>query len=431
MKYKPVSPALFVKNRKKLAEKLLPKSLVLVGSNDLMPRNGDQFHPFRQNSDMFYLSGIDQEKSILIMCPDHPIAKFKEILFVIKTSKEIEIWEGHKLSKEKAKEISGISSVYWIDEMEIILKELILHAENIYLNLNEYPKFFTEVKSYQERLAKRIRDEYPLHSIKRLAPIITKLRLIKESEETDLIQHACDITEKTFYRILQFLKPGLNEYEIEAEMTHEFMMNRANGHAYQPIVASGANACVLHYVENNKQCESGDLLLLDFGAEYANYASDCSRTIPINGKFSPRQKEIYEAVLRVFKQAIPLMVVGKTINRFHKEVCKIMDEELINLGLYSKEDRDKQDASNPLYTNYYMHGTSHFIGLDVHDVGGKIQNFEPGMILSCEPGIYIKDEGIGIRLENDILITKDQPKDLMASIPIEIEEIEYLMRTKS
>ncbi|MCK4663736.1 MAG: aminopeptidase P N-terminal domain-containing protein [Bacteroidales bacterium] len=428
MKYIPVNKKLFEKNRKKLINKIIHNSLVVLNSNDEMPRNGDQFYTFRQNSDMFYLSGIDQEKTILTICPEHPNKDYKEILFILKTNPTIEIWQGHKYSKEEASETSGVKTVKWLDEFDTIFPELVYNSDNIYLNSNENPKFCTEIILSDLRFANKIKEKYPAHNFKRLAPVLTELRIIKEKEEIKIIKHACDITEKAFYRILKFVKQGISEHEIEAEITHEFMINRANGHAYLPIVASGKSACVLHYVENNKICKNGDLLLMDFGAEYANYASDCSRTIPVNGKFTKRQRDCYEAVLRVFKQAKKMMIPGTTIQKINENVNKLMEKEMINLGLFTKEDVKNQDKDSPMYFKYYMHGTSHFIGLDVHDVGSKTTVLKKGMVLSCEPGIYIIDENIGIRIENDIVVA-DEPIDLMQNIPIEADEIEKLMKT--
>ena len=430
MRYPAIVNKLFIKNRKKLIERIEEKSLVILNSNDEMPRNGDQNFQFRQNSDLFYLCGIDQEKTVLTICPNHPNEKYREILFILKTNKEIEIWDGHKYSKKEASEISGIKAVIWLDEFERVFKDLMIQSEIVYLNRNENSRFTSEVPYKDIRFAEEVKSKYPLHRYERLAPIMTKLRIKKEPEEIELIQQACDITKNAFYRILKYVKPGVMEYEIEAEITHEFIKNRASGHSFSPIVASGKNACVLHYIENDKMCNKGDLLLLDFGVEYANYPGDCSRTIPINGKYSKRQRELYDATLRVFKQAKAMLKPGITINQFHKKVCEIWEEEHVKLGLYTKEDIKNQDSENPMFSKYFMHGTSHFIGLDVHDVGSKDQVLEPGMVVSCEPAIYIAEEGIGIRIENDILITKDEPYDFMAEVPIEAEEIEEIMNKR-
>jgi len=395
-----------------------------------MPRNGDQNFPFRQNSDFFYLTGIDQEKSILLLCPECPNPKLREVLFLVETSELIAIWYGHKYTKDEGSTTSGIKTILWLDSFETVLKEVMSTTHNVYLNTNENIRYSSEVITRDVRFAKDIKKKFPAHNYHRAAPIVTNLRTSKSSIEVELIQKACDITEKGFRRVLQFVKPGVMEYEVEAEITHEFLCNRANGHSYSPIIASGKSACVLHYVENNKECKDGDLMLLDFGAEYANYAGDLSRTIPVNGKFTPRQKDVYNACLRVMKAAIKMLVVGNTIDKYHAEVCKVMEKELIGLGLFTAEDVKNQDPAKPLFFKYYMHGTSHFMGLDVHDVGSKQEELRDGMLFSCEPGIYIMEEGIGIRIENDILVTENGPVDLMKNIPIEVDEIEALMAKK-
>jgi len=391
-----------------------------------MPRNGDQYFPFRQNSDLFYLTGIDQEKTILTLCPNHPDKSLREILFIIESNEKIATWEGHKYTIEEAQKASGIETVKFISSFDSVFRELTLKADNIYINLLENPKFKPEVKSADERFITTLENEFPAHDFLRLAPLLKKLRLIKEPEEIKLMQNACDITEKAFHRIMHFVKPGVTEYQVEAELTHEFLWNRANGHAYPPIVASGENACVLHYTENSSKCKDGDLLLMDFGAEYANYAADCSRTIPVNGKFTPRQKECYEAVLRVMNKAIGWLTPGTTINRVNERVENLLQEEHIRLGLYSKKDVENQDQNNPLVKKYYPHGTCHFIGLDVHDVGERNVTLEEGMILTCEPGIYIPEENIGIRIEDDIIVAH-KPVNLMGNIPKEVDEIEKIM----
>ena len=426
MKYPQLKSTLFEKNRKKLSKYLQSNSLAILYSNDQMPRNGDQFFEFRQNSDLFYLTGIDQEKTILTLCPNHPNKELREILFIIESNEKIAVWEGHKYTKEEARKTSGIGTIKYISEFEYTFRELAIKAESIYLNLNENPKFKPEVESADQRFVEILKKEFPAHEIERLAPVMKKLRLIKEPEEIELMKEACNITEKAFERILKFVKPGVTEYQVEAELTHEFLWNKATGHAYPPIIASGKSACVLHYIENNKECKDGDLLLMDFGAEYANYAADCSRTIPVNGKFTERQKECYEAVLRVMKKAINWLTPGTTINKINERVENLLQEEHIKLGLYTQEDVNNQDPNMPLVKKYYPHGTCHFIGLDVHDVGDRTSILEEGMVLTCEPGIYIPEENIGIRIENDVLVGL-KPIDLMANIPKEVEEIEKLM----
>jgi Xaa-Pro aminopeptidase len=421
---------LFELNRIKLAKLLKKKSLTVVHSNDEMPRNGDQFFPFRQSSDLFYLTGIAQEKTALVICPDHPLAKYREILFLEKPEPLMETWYGKRLTKPEAIEISGILNVMWLSDFDKMVDELVYYSECVYLNQNENPRFYSEVENREIRFTNKIRQRFPLHHLERLNPLLTSLRLLKEPEEVNIIRHACEITGKAFDRIMKFVKPGVYEYEVEAEISHEFRRHAAQGHAYYPIVASGENACILHYVKNNNLCKDGDLLLLDFGAEFFNYAADCSRTIPVNGRFTQRQKELYNATLNVFRKAKEIMVKGSSITLINKQVGKLWEEEHIKLGLYTLDDVKKQDPENPLYTKYFMHGISHYMGLDVHDVGNRYQILEPGMILTCEPGIYIKEEGIGIRIENDILVTDEEPIDLMQHIPIEAEEIEDIMNGK-
>jgi Xaa-Pro aminopeptidase len=393
-----------------------------------MPRNGDQNFPFRQNSDLFYLTGINQEQTMLTIFPDCPIDKYREILFLRETSEEIAIWEGHKLTKEEAKTISGVNTILWLNDFETVLKELMAHASNVYLNSNENIRFHTEVPYKDLRFAKTLMAKYPMHRYRRAAKIMLRIRTIKSDIEIEIIRKAIDITAKTFDRLLKFVKPGVMEYEIEAEMQHEFIRRQASGNAFAPIVGSGKNACSLHYSENKDQCKDGDLVLIDFGAEYANYPADLTRTIPVNGKFTKRQKDCYNAVLRVMQKAKTMLVVGTTIDKYHEEVCKLMEKEMIELGLFTAEDVKKQDPDKPLYKKYYPHGTSHFMGLDVHDLGFKQEPIKAGMLFSCEPGLYIPEEGIGIRLENDILVTEEGQIDLTEHIPVEVEDIEKLMK---
>lgn len=404
-----------------------PKSLAIFLSNDVLPTNADGSMPFRQNNDLFYLSGIDQEETILLLFPDAPDNNHKEILFVRETNEHIAVWEGEKLNKDEAKKISGIQNVLWADQFESMLRVIALEADNIYLNTNEHARSDNTITTRQERFIPICREKFPLHHYERSAPLMHQLRSIKSPFEIELIKNACNITEKAFRRVLKFIKPGVKEYEIEAEILHEFVRNQSRGPAYQSIVASGKSACILHYIENSRECRDGDLLLMDFGAEYANYAADLTRTVPVNGKFNPRQKAVYNAVLKVMKEAKNMLRPGITLAQYNQEVGKIMESELIGLGLLKKEDIQKQDKNAPLYKKYFMHGTSHFLGLDVHDVGNRFEPIKKGMVFTCEPGIYIREEGIGIRIENDILVTDTEPVDLMAGIPIEIEEIEHLM----
>lgn len=427
MKYLPINPELFINNRENFRKQMKPSSVAILNSNDEMPRNGDQDFLFRQSSDFFYMTGIDQEKSILLLAPNCPNPKFREVLFLVETSDLIAIWYGHKYTKEEATAASGIKTILWLDSFDATLKEVMSTSDNVYLNANENIRFSNIVPYRDLRFAKDLKKKFPGHVALRAAPIITNLRTTKSKIEIDLMQTACDITEKGFRRVLSFVKPGVMEYEIEAEIVSEFIRNRANGHSYNPIIASGKSACVLHYVENNKECKDGDLILLDFGAEYANYAGDLSRTIPANGKFTPRQKDVYNACLRVLRAATKMLVIGNTVDAYHTEVCKVMEKELIGLGLFTEEDVKNQDPAKPRFFQYYMHGTSHFMGLDVHDVGSKQEPMRAGMVFSCEPGIYIPEEGFGIRIENDIVVTENGPFDLMRNIPIEVEEIEALM----
>lgn len=427
MKYPSIGKELFVSNRKNFASRLKPGSVAFFNSNDEMPRNGDGNFPFRQNSDLFYLSGIDQEKCLLIISPDCPLPQYREVLFLRQTNEKIAIWEGHKYTKDEARETSGIESVFWIDDLETVLPVIMHHSSVIYLNLNENDRFASDVPYKEKRFAEDLISKYPLHSRERSGPVLAELRAVKSEMEINLMKTAAEITEKAFLRVLGFMKPGVMEYEVEAEITHEFIRNRATGHAYTPIIASGGNACVLHYIDNNQKCMDGDVVLMDFGAEYANYAADLTRSIPVNGRFTARQKQVYNAVLRVMRSAVKMLVPGNTIEKYHTEVGKLMEEELIGLGLLDKNEVAKQNPAYPLYKKYFMHGTSHFLGLDVHDIGNKYEPMKAGMVFTCEPGIYIPEENLGIRIENDILITDKGQVDLMASIPIEADEIEQLM----
>ncbi len=427
MKYKPINNSLFVENRKKFTKKLQPRSIAVFNSNDIMPTSADGVLPFVQNTDLFYLSGIDQEESILVLCPNATEKRHREILFIKETNDEIVTWEGHKYTREQASEISGIKTVLWIQEFQKMFRSLVFQCKNIFLNTNEHPRADTNVETRDMRFVKWCMSSYPIHKYERIAPIMNHLRAIKSDIEIELIQQACRITKKTFLRLLKFVQPGISEYEIEAEIYHEFIKNRSNGPAYAPIVASGANACVLHYVKNDQTCQDGDLLLMDFGAEYARYASDVTRTVPINGKFTKRQKDVYNAVLRIQKAAIKMLKPGNTLKNYQKKVENIVEKELIKLGVLDPTAVKSQKKAEPLYRKYFMHGVSHHLGLDVHDYGNAQRKFEAGMVFTCEPGIYIREEGIGVRLENNILITKDKPVDLTGDIPIKADEIEALM----
>ncbi len=428
MRYQKLKSSLFQENRRKFSMQMADNSAALFFSNDQSPRNGDQYHPYRQQSDFFYLTGIEQEKSIFLLAPSCPNEQLREALFLLKPEKTMEIWEGHKLTKEEAIEISGVKNVFWIEEFDVSIKEVFSSLDHIYLNRNEYVKFLPEVESREERLGKKLKEQYPLYQYHRAAPLLAKQRLIKSAVEIELLKKACEITNKAFRRVLRFARPDVWEFEVEAEVSYEFTRNRASGHGYAPIVASGKNGCVLHYTENDKKCKNGDLLLMDFGAEYANYTADMSRTIPVNGKFTPRQKACYKAVLNVMKTVKKMYVPGNTINDINKEANALMEKEMISLGLFTEEQRKQQPEDAPYYKRWFMHGTSHFLGLDVHDVGAKTEPLQPGMVLTCEPGIYLPEEEIGIRIENDILITKNEPVDLMEDFPITAEEIESLMK---
>ncbi len=427
MKYHPINPALFVQNRKRFSQLLKPNSLAVFNSNDIPPKSADGTRAFIQHSDIFYLSGADQEETILVLFPDAKMPEHKEILFVRKTNELIAIWEGEKLTQEKATEISGIATVYWLEEFETIFNALMAEADHVYLTTNEHLRADITVQTRDDRFIKWCQGKYPLHRYERSAPIMHRLRAIKSQIEIDQLQEACNITEKAFRRLLSFIKPGVWEYEIEAEIWHEFIRNRSKGMAYEPIIASGLSACVLHYIENNKPCKDGDLVLMDFGAEYANYNADLTRTIPVNGRFTPRQKAVYNAVLRVHRAASEMLTPGNTIDQYHKEVGLIMEKELLGLGLIDTTDIKNQDPKWPAFKKYFMHGTSHHLGLDVHDYGSKFHPFEKGMVFTIEPGIYIREESIGIRIENDVVITQNGIFDLMRNIPIEADEIEDLM----
>jgi len=431
MKYLPIDSDLFIQNRKRLVERLKPNSVAVFNSSDLMPTSADGTHPFIQQTDLFYLSGIDQEESTLIICPDIREEKYRQILFLKETNEQIALWEGHKYTKEEASAVSGIETVYWNHEFDNIFKQLVFQSDHIFLNTNEHLRAQTRVETRDDRFLRWCRKAFPLHRYERLAPIMHNLRAVKSQIELDLIKKACDITDQTFRRLLGFIKAGVWEFEIEAEIYHEFLRNRSKGPGFETIVASGIDSCTLHYIKNDKQCRDGDLVLIDFGADYANYAADVTRTVPVGGKFSKRQKQVYNSVLNVQKAAIKLLVSGNTLDEYHKEVGKIMESELIGLGLLDSNLVKQQSEDDPLYKKYFPHGTSHHLGLDVHDYGDKYRPLEPGMVLTCEPGIYIRDEAIGIRIENDILITADGPVDLTESVPRKAEEIEELMTTAS
>jgi len=430
MKYSQIKNSLFIKNRKQFAAQMLPNSLAVFNSNDIYPISADSTMPFQQHRDIFYLSGVDQEESILVIFPNAPKEKHKEILFLKETNDHIAVWEGEKLSKEMAYETSGIKTVYWLQDLEKVMFQLMTQCSTVYINTNEHYRANVETETREDRFTKWLKNKYPAHQVAKSNPILQKLRSVKKEVEIDLMQHACNITEKGFRRILNFVKPGVWEYEIEAEFIHEFLRNRSKGFAYTPIIASGNNANVLHYIQNNHQCKAGDLLLLDVGAEYANYSSDMTRTIPVSGKFTKRQKEVYNAVNRVKNAATQLLVPGAFWESYHVEVGKLMTSELLGLGLIDKADVQNENPDWPAYKKYFMHGTSHHIGLDTHDYGLLYEPIEPNMVFTVEPGIYIPEEGFGIRLEDDVVIKESgEPFNLMRNIPIEADEIEDIMNS--
>lgn len=432
MRYGKINKQLFIDNRKRLVKELKPGSVTVFNSNDIMPTNADGTMKFRQNSDLFYLTGVDQEESILVICPDYPEKKMREVLFLRETNDTIATWEGHKLTKAEARELTGIETVMWTSEFHRVFNTMMVMGgvEFVYLNTNEHYRADVAVQSRDSRFITWCMEKYPLHKYERVAPFMAQLRAIKSKYEIEQMQKACNITASAFQRVLKFVKPGVKEYEIEAEFMHEFLRHGSRGFAYEPIIASGADSCVLHYIQNDKACKSGDVLLLDVGAEYANYNADMTRTIPVNGRFTKRQKEVYNAVLRVKRAAYKLLRPGMVYFDYHKEVQKIMESELLKLKLIDKNDIKKQTPEKPAFMKYFMHGTGHHLGLDVHDTGNMFAKMKEGMVWTVEPGIYIKEEGLGIRLENNVVITKNGLHDLMKNIPIEAEEIEDLMHSK-
>ena len=429
-KYEKINSELFIKNRKKFTSQLKPNALAVFNSNDIYPVSADSTLPFAQHRDIFYLSGVDQEETILVLFPDAFEEKHREILFLRETNEHIAIWEGEKLDKQQATEVSGIQTIYWLQDFPSVFRKLMVEAQNVYINQNDHYRVGTtpEVETREDRFIKQLIKDYPGHTYLRSNPILQRLRSVKDPIEIDLIQKACDITNKGFRRILEFVKPDVWEFEIEAEFSHEFLRNRSKGFAYTPIIASGNNANVLHYIQNNQQCKDSDLILLDVGAEYANYSSDMSRTIPVNGKFTARQREIYDAVLRCKKEAEDRLIAGNNWYKFHQEMGEVYTAELLQLGLIDKADVQNQDPNWPAYKKYMMHGTSHHMGLDTHDYGLLTDDFVEGMVFTNEPGFYLPAEGFGIRLEDDYVIqASGKPFNLMRDIPLEAEEIESIM----
>ncbi len=428
MKYHAIDSGLFVKNRIKFAAQMQPSALAVFNSNDVFSTGADSTLPFHQHRNIFYLSGVDQEDSILILFPDAKNSMHKEILFLKETNEHIAIWEGAKLNKNQATAVSGVQTVYWLSDFDSIFDTLMKEAKTVYFNNNNHYRKAVEMETREDRFMKRVKSNYPKHRIENNFSIMESLRGVKEQEEIELIRKACNITEKGFRRVLGFVEPGVMEYEIEAEYTHEFLKNRSKGFAYTPIIGSGYNACILHYIENNQRCNDGDILLMDVGAEYANYSSDMTRTIPVNGRFTARQKAVYQAVLNVKNEATQMLVSGTLWEDYHKEVGKIMTSELLGLGLIDKAAVQNQDPKKPAYKKYFMHGTSHHMGLDTHDYGALKTPMVENMVFTVEPGIYIPEEKMGIRLEDDVVIqSAGAPINLMKNIPIEIEAIESLM----
>ena len=428
MRYHPLPADLYISNRERLKALLPPRSLVILHANDVLPTNADGSMGFVQNSDLFYLSGIDQEETILMLFPDSPDPKFRELLFVRETNETIALWEGEKLTKEQATQRSGIQRVHWLQDFETLFRQLMCQCDQVFLNSNEHPRASIPTETRETRFTLRCQREYPLHDYRRLAPLMHDLRCIKQPQELKALSEAIRITEEGFRRLLKFVKPGVHEYEVEAELAHEFIRQRSRGFAYTPIIATGKNACVLHYITNHCQCQDGELLLLDVAANYGNYNADLTRTIPVNGRYTARQRQVYDAVLRIFRECRQMLRPGVIIREYQEEVGRLMTSELIGLGLLNRDEVEKQDPERPLYKKYFPHGTSHHLGIDVHDVGHTWKPVQAGMVFTIEPGIYIREENLGVRLENNILIGADRNTDLMASIPLEADEIEELMQ---
>ncbi|MBI4659970.1 MAG: aminopeptidase P N-terminal domain-containing protein [Verrucomicrobia bacterium] len=426
MRHAPIDPQLFKANRQRLKKLMLPNSLAVVNANDVLPTNADGTHRLCPNSDLFYLTGVEQEESILLLAPDADDDEQREILFLRETNEHLATWEGHKLTKEEARKVSGIDRVLWLSEFRPLFHRLMCECEHVYLNSNEHKRAVVEVETREARFAGDTMRRYPLHDYHRLARLMHRLRIVKSEGEVGLIRKASAITGAGFRRVLRFVRPRVNELEIEAEFAHEFI-RRGGGFAYTPIIASGANACVLHYIQNDRVCRKGDLVLLDVAAGYANYNSDLTRTIPVSGRFNRRQRQVYNAVLRVLRQSIKGLAPGKKPKQWQKEGEEMIEKELVDLGLLTMRAIKRQDPENPAFRKYFMHGLGHPLGLDVHDVGFTTEPIRSGWVMTVEPAIYIKEEGLAVRLENDVLVTEKGPVDLMENIPIEAEEIEELM----
>jgi len=427
MRYSSVDSKLFVGNRERLKKLLLPNSLAVVNANDVPPTNADGTMAMPPNADLFYLSGIEQEQTILLIYPDADDEKHREVLFLREPTSELEVWEGHKLSKAEARRISGIKHIEWLSEFPHIFHRAMCDSEHVFLNSNEHPRATIEVESRDARFAAETKRRYPLHDYQRLARLMHRLRAVKSKSELTLLKHACDLTDKGFRRVLRFVRPGVHEFEIEAEFAHEFIRNGGR-FAYLPIIATGPNACALHYVANATRCEGGDLLLLDVAASYGNYNADMTRTIPVNGRFTRRQRQVYDAVLRVLRASIKGLVPGKKIKDWRAEGEKLIEQELLSLRLLTARDIKRQEPEQSAFKKYFMHGLGHPLGLDVHDLGFTNEPLQAGWVMTCEPAIYIREEGLAVRLENDVLVTENGPVDLMANIPLESDDIEACMR---
>ncbi|WP_028324039.1 aminopeptidase P N-terminal domain-containing protein [Desulfatirhabdium butyrativorans] len=428
MRYTSPPSELFIENRRRLAARLKPSSIAVLHANDLMPSNADGVRSFIQNADLFYLSGIDQEETILVLFPQAPDPQFREILFIRETSEQLVTWQGPQFSKEEAASLSGIATVRWTHEFETVFRPLVVEARHIFLNTNEHARATPIVETRDMRFIRWCMEHFPLHRYERLAPILQELRIIKSEPELALIREACRLGAEAFRQMIGIVRPGVWEFEIEAELFHCLVRNRSKGPSFLPIIASGPNTCILHYERNERQCQAGELILMDFGAEYANYASDITRTVPVDGRFTPRQRAVYDAVLRIHNEAMRRMIPGNTMPNLVREVGELVESELVGLGLLDREAIRNQPTEGPLYRKYFMHGISHHLGLAVHDVGSRYQPFAPGMVMTCEPGIYIREEGIGIRIENDILLTESGPVNLTAEIPSTAEDIESWMK---
>ena len=431
MRYIPLSSSFYRSNRARFMDAISQGGLAVFNSNDIYPISADSTMPFQQHRDIFYLSGIDQEESVLLLFPDAKNSNHREVLFVKKTNDHIAVWEGAKLSQKEATNISGIQTVLWTDDFNSLSNQLTKEAKSIYFNTNEHYRANIETQTREDRFIEWAKKKYPTHQHEKSNFILQRLRSLKHKEEICQIQQAINITEKGFRRVLDFVRPGVWEYEIEAEFVNEFIKNRSKGFAYSPIIASGRNSNVLHYTQNNSKCQSGDLILIDVGAEYGNYASDMTRTIPVSGKFTPRQRRVYDAVRKIGEESMQLLVPGTLIKEYNQEVGKIMSSALIDLGLLDKKDLNIKDKKNPAYKKYYMHGTSHHLGLDTHDYGLIEEPIEPNMVLSVEPGIYIPEESFGIRIEEDVVVQeKGGPINLTKNIPKDPDEIEFLMSSR-